>query len=277
MNFKILRSTKQQTHDEDVSLMSVATAPLLTMMEDQSFRDDASVMTATNLSEFSAASSPNSIVSVIQNDRSTKKVSLPSQDQHIEAVTQIIQKQKQANQRLLQQQQEQQDHQRRILQQQLQQEQQRLQQRKEKTELLQKQQMQAKQRYQFEEQKKMQDKLPLQQKEPEQQRYQAQQHQEQHQSSKNNQVHEQKLQWTKPKTVTTTTLVEAVRNRQLCGVVTTEPVKSGQLTMTVHCSGPAFSDDSSVSYTEPVVEGMLFQVCFYVLLKRRELTCLVSL
>ena len=195
-------------------------------------------------------------------------MSPPSQDHHIEAVTQIIQKQKQENQRLLQQQQEQQDHQRRILQQQLQQEQQRLQQQKEKSELLQKQQMQAKQRYQFEEQKKMQDKLPLQQKEPQQQRYQ---------SSQNNQEHEKKLQWTKPKTVTTTTLVEAVRNRQLCGVVTTEPAKSGQLTMTVHCSGPAFSDDSSVSYTESVVEGMLFQVWFYVLPKRKELTCSVSL
>ena len=177
-----------------------------------SFHDDASVRTATNLSEMSYASSTISVVSVVPNEPKiiTTKVSPPAEDQHIEAVTTIIQQQKREKQ---------------------QRDQQQMVQQLNNTILLGKPNDNKKS-------------FPQRAEQPSQER----------------QEHKQKLQWTAPKTVTTTTLVEAVRDRKLCGVVSTEPVRSGQLTMTVQCSGPAFSADSSNSYTEPVVKGMLFQV-----------------
>ena len=83
----------------------------------------------------------------------------------------------------------------------------------------------------------------------------------QQKSQKVSKTNDCQLKWTKPKTVTTSTLVEGRRDRKLSGVIMTEPTRAGNLTVLIKCSGEAFEDEFLKSCgTRKVVDGMLFQV-----------------
>ena len=82
----------------------------------------------------------------------------------------------------------------------------------------------------------------------------------QQKSQKSTEVNDYQLRWTKPKTVTTSTLIEGRRDRKLSGVIMTEPTRTGNLTVLMKCSGEAFENEFLKSCgTRKAVDGMLFQ------------------